>query len=185
MPVPLPLEPYARGFGLWCPRFAAWVVLGVCTYSCGRFARLRGIIVVQPFRMVRSWWRWRWRCVSLAFVAVVDRPGSLDRPSSPSIGILSTSMAALSLAFPFVSSIRRLLVVYLPPDFVFLTHCLPVAYGHSSALSARPPVIWHPFWRRGPRLLSRGFDLVRGCFVSMPTRLLTFFLLPLERRARG
>jgi hypothetical protein len=38
----LPLEPYARGFAVWCVRFAAWVVQGVCTHSlCSRFARLQ------------------------------------------------------------------------------------------------------------------------------------------------
>ena len=29
------------------------------------------------------------------------------------------------------------------PNLIFLTHCLPVTYGHSSALSVQSPVVWH------------------------------------------
>jgi hypothetical protein len=41
----LPLEPYARGYAVWCVRLTAWVVQGICTHSlCSRFARLQVVL---------------------------------------------------------------------------------------------------------------------------------------------
>lgn len=97
---------------------------------CSSSRNHRGAAVRDGQELVEVEVCFRW-CSLVSLIALV--PLTALPPSR------SASFRPLWQARPWPSpSIRRLLVVYLPPDLVFLTHCLPVAYGHSSALSARP-----------------------------------------------
>ncbi|KAF8837411.1 hypothetical protein BDN67DRAFT_1013883 [Paxillus ammoniavirescens] len=73
--------------------------------------------------------------VCLTFLVTSGLILGLPPSTSPFINSVRHLLSVIPSMLPFINSIQCVHVVLTPLDFVFLTHCLPVASGHSSALS--------------------------------------------------